>query len=542
MTTLLFPGRHLVTTRFQEDYIRQLLADRPAAILRLRRSATVPEEPIGQIVFAITSCNQEHSRFNPVSFHLRAIGVDRFARTVAPGTGVTHRIYGIPHYGHTANFAEFTLKEVHEQSERKLNLSPTNTVVLCSTPEVMQRYEELGFCVAPAEFGIEPRPALPIDLVRKIGDAGDQWASRDEIANSLSTAAAAWLRDFPEIAVRIARIYRDPLTNQDGSLTDTRDYNTYARGMAGTVRLKFNDIAEAIRPGRIVDEGCADGALLVEVAKAFPDSDLYGVDLSAEFAHRFLERQRAGEFRGAYTHFLLRNLMDPLFDDGSIDTTICNSTLHELWSYAEQERTVLRYLALKFAQLRPAGRLVIRDVVGPDNGDQAIFLACSESDGAALPATFAERRDSEWVSSLSTAARFRLFAKDFLYDRRHSLAGAPSVAFEAVVRDGDRHGFITSLRMAAEFLSKKDYADNWRSEMHEEFCFWSHAQWRRVLTEAGFRVVDERETTGTSRAYTNSWVVARRYEGHASLWSPDGATCLPFPPTNQVLVAEKPGA
>ena len=78
-----------------------------------------------------------------------------------------------------------------------------------------------------------------------------------------------------------------------------------------------------------MDEGCADGALLAEVSRDFPDSDVFGIDLSSEFAGRFHERQRAGEFGGAYVHFFHRNLFDRIFEPGSIDTTICNSTLHE---------------------------------------------------------------------------------------------------------------------------------------------------------------------------------------------------------------------
>jgi SAM-dependent methyltransferase len=130
------------------------------------------------------------------------------------------------------------------------------------------------------------------------------------------------------------------------------------------IRLKYLDIRNGIRSGRIVDEGCADGALLAEISRDFPDSDLFGIDLSAEFASRFHERQRAGEFGGAYVHFFHRNLLDRIFEPESIDTTICNSTLHELWSYAEQEKTVRAYLAEKFRQLRPGGRLIIRDVGG----------------------------------------------------------------------------------------------------------------------------------------------------------------------------------
>ena len=76
---------------------------------------------------------------------------------------------------------------------------------------------------------------------------------------------------------------------------------------------------------------------------------------SLSVAGCFISRQRPGEFGGDYVHFFHRNLLDRIFEPDSIDTTICNSTLHELWSYAAQEKTVRAYLAEKFRQLRAGG-------------------------------------------------------------------------------------------------------------------------------------------------------------------------------------------
>jgi hypothetical protein len=78
--------------------------------------------------------------------------------------------------------------------------------------------------------------------------------------------------------------------------------------------------------------------------------------------------------------------------------------------------------------------------------------------------------------------------------------------------------------------------------MHEEFCFWSHARWREEVFRAGFEVLDARDGKSGSRVYLNPWVVENRYRGKVSLWTPDGATSLPFPPTNHILVAVKPKA
>jgi hypothetical protein len=537
---LLFPGRHLVNTRFQEAYLRKTLSEPMASLPGLMPGRSVPPKP-EEIVFAVTSSNQGNSRYNPIPFYIRAVGVDRFARKLQEQVPFAYRIIGIPHYGHTHNFAHFTTKEIEHQTEGAVRLNPENCVVICSTPEVIRLYHELGFSVLPAELGeTQPRPATPIEIVREIGSNSENWSAGSLVKTQLAGSHTALFTDFPEVPRRIRRIYQDPITNQEGSLTDTRNYSTYARGMNEIIRLKYLDIKDAIRPGRIVDEGCADGALLAEISKDFPDSDLFGIDLSAEFAGRFSERQRAGEFGGAYVHFFHRNLLEPVFDPDSIDTTICNSTLHELWSYGDQERTVRAYLSEKFRQIRPGGRLVIRDVVGPENGDQLVYLCCSEEDGNELwdeAWQTTESRFPEWLRDLSTRSRFLVFAHDFLASRRAKKEAG--FRFQKVDRTY-QPGFLLSLRSACEFISKKDYTENWRSELNEEFCFWSFTQWKQVLSGVGFQVLENpNQPESGSRTYTNPWIIENRYEGHVQLFTPGGSP-LPWPPTNMVLVAEKP--
>lgn len=532
MSTLLFPGRHLVNTRFQEDYLRRVLSENPKEMPGLLPGRAIPEGKVDRLIFAITSSNQANSRYNPVPFYIRAVAVDRFVHDLA--MEISHRIFGIPHYGHIDSFADFTVKEIRDQSEGLLRLDPANCLVLCSTPEVIALYQALGYSMLTAEQ-TSPDTPTPIDLVQSLADAGEDWELNPKLQSHLAPSSFSVFRDFPEIPRRIIRLYRDPLTNQEGSLTEGRNYNSYARGMNEIMRLKYLDIAAAIKPGRIVDEGCSDGGLLAEIAQGFPDSDLYGIDLSAEFAHRFEERRRAGEFGGSYAHFFLRNLLDPLFDPESIDTTLCNSTLHELWSYADGEKTVRAYLAEKFRQLRPGGRLIIRDVVGPEDGEQEVLLWCNANDGKSDGPENGNRSQA-FLESLSTLGRFHLFFADFLRDRprrRVLIPEEPQTVFSPDI-------FRVPLRLAAEFLSKKDYTDNWVSEMNEEFCFWSFPQWKQALLDAGFEVI-EREISEQrlSRAYCNPWIVQNRFENKVRLSTLDDRP-MNFPPTNMVLVAEKP--
>lgn len=532
MATLLFPGRHLLTTAFQEQYVRALLGLHVCDALGANDVRnTVPPGQIDRVVFAITSANQEHSRYNPLAFATRAIGVDRFARGVVTGA-YTSGIYGVPDYGHTDHFAEHLLKEVRDASEGREVLTPENCVVLCSTDSVIELFSQLGFSVLTAERA--SGAATPIELVRRIVDVGEGWLTDTALFSDLSAATTSILYDFPEIVTRIVRMYSDPLLTESGALTESRNYNIYARGMDEITTLKYADIGAAIRPGRIVDEGCADGALLVEVAKHFPDSDLYGVDIAAEFAARFQERQRCGDFRGNYTHFFQRNLMEPIFDPGSIDTTICNSTLHEIWSYNDQEKSVREYLALKFAQLRRGARLVVRDVVAPDNPDEQIVLECRRDDGVGAD-TFSPLAaiKAEEIASLCTDSRFHLFLRDFLAERANRGYHRETRSLVMHLPDGE---YRLPMWLAAEFLSKMDYCDNWRAEMNEEFCVWPYRQWKAALSDAGFRVV---ESPTESRRYTNEWLAKNRFARRALVRDTQTGNVLPWPATHMVLVAER---
>jgi hypothetical protein len=89
VTYLLFPGRHLLNTVWQERYLYQVL-QMPPESLRFWNGQRPP--PIDRIIFAVTSANQAHSRYNPIPFHARAIGVDRFAAEFKASLGVTYRI------------------------------------------------------------------------------------------------------------------------------------------------------------------------------------------------------------------------------------------------------------------------------------------------------------------------------------------------------------------------------------------------------------------------------------------------------------------
>jgi len=551
MVYLLFPGRHLANTKFQEDYISKILQI-PIKDLKTTKKIHKIKGKIDKIIFAITSCNQQNSRYNPIPFHVRAISVDRFANKIKEKLNINYHIVGIPHYQDTKRFAEYTLKEIKEQTEGKLTLTPKNTIVLCSTLFIINLYQKLGFEIITAELQSihtkKYKHATPIDVIKKIGLLKKNWQNDKFIKKNLSPSTASVWTDFPEIPERIQRLYKDPLLNDQGSLTDTRDYSTYAFSMGNEkiLRLKYNDIKQAIVEGKIVDEGCADASLLVEISEDFQDSDLIGIEITGEFMARCRERQRAGNFGGTYIYFHQRNLMDPIFQSNSINTTICNSTLHELWSYCQQKTTVMKYLKEKYKQTMQGGRLIVRDVVGPENKNQRVHLWCNEKDGLnknVLKKFSTPKQLEKHLNKLSTHAKFIRFTQDFLADmRKLKKRGTNSkIKYKEEKIDGKKY-FVLSLKDASEFMSKKDYTDNWKSELNEEFSFWSFSEWKKTLSKIGFKVIENpNEPTKSSRAYCNPWSIKNSFNGKVKLFKKDRGKLkkLNFPVTNMVLIGEK---
>jgi len=511
MAVLLVPGRHV---GFTEEFV-SLIGCISWNGIRSEFPEWTGDDNVDTVVFAVTSSNQSHSRYNPVPFAYRAIGVDRIIRGSLEGTVPDDTfIFGIPHYHKTDKFIHNVLTEIEIQSGGKVVCQPYNTLVLTGTQSIAQQYMDAGFQV--------------LNPVEKLGyaDPYDELSSvlmgnKDIGESVLSAETKDLFRCFPNIMDDARRLYTDPVLNAQGAITAGRDYNVYTRAMANesVLDLKYQDIKPYIREGLIVDEGCADGSLLTKISADFPDSDLIGVELAAELMARCQERQRAGQFGGSFVSFLQRNLMFPIFRPNSIDTTICNSTTHEIWSYGEKRKSLLAYLRNKYAQLKPSGRLLIRDVVGPKDVDRSVVLWAAGNDGEYWTPQYINEEPSR-LRSTSTQSRLDYFMKTY----RH-LRG------EAVMR---KSGFYDiTLKDAIEFMTKKDYVDNWHSEMQEEFAFWSIDDWKEALDEVGFINIQ-------ARTYQNPWIVANSWSRrHIVMFDSDLYKQIDYPDTNIVICAEK---
>ncbi len=504
---MIFPGRHHVVTRFQARFLTRLTEESGAY-------------PGATVVWAVTSANHHTTRRNPVPFDRREAAVERFSVLA----GIRSLVVAVHDVPTTDSFAQVTIKALTEALGH--DLGPDRAVVACSTPSVASMYAGLGYHVVPVEDAEPEPPARPWNVLELITGSDPRW-------RELAHPATVDVFDRYGLAAHICRVVNDPVIGDDGGLTTTRDYHTYAESFETASDRKWAQIAPFVRPGRILDIGCATGGLLerIDCDPRFDESDLIGVEVARHLMAECEHKLSQGVFTNPNVFFHQRNMLgDAVFAAGSIDTSISVAVTHEIWSYTPdpnaRRAAVERFVGGIARHTAPAGVWVNSDVCGPDSPDRPVLLVLDDSDGAnpgqASDLTALSREAvADHIRALSTRARFVQFRADF--------GANAQVHIDAVAR-----GPAWQLRLAdaMDFLTRKDYADNWLSESHEQFCGLSFADWGTIVTDTGL-VLDP-----VSRAWRNDWIIEHRIAPVASI-SDLGHARVDWPVTHVLLVARK---
>ncbi|WP_307861382.1 methyltransferase domain-containing protein [Cellulomonas wangleii] len=513
---VLFPGRHHMVTAFQVAYLGDLLAGKVVDTA----GEPVTCAPDARVVWALTSATHSGTRRNPVPAHRREAMVE----AVTTRAGLPSLVVPVadvppsPRFAHTVlATCELVLGEA---------LTPAETVVACSTPDVAALYAAEGFRIAAVEAGDPRDPVRPWDVLERMVAGDDAWR-----ALAHPDAVAFYERYRLDEHVRL--VHTDPTVQDDGDLTETRDYTTYTAAFDDASDRKWAQVAPHVRPGRVVDLGCAAGGLLERAAKdpRLAESDLYGVDVSRHLVAEAEHRRAQGVFANPNVFFAQRNLLlGPVFPDRSVDTTTTIALTHEISSYG-RGRDDLELLAARiFAHTRPGGVWINSDVLGPADPERVVDLVL-DGDAAVPPRDLSGLPRAEaaaHVAALSPAARLVQFARDF-----PALSGA-AVEVEWVEVGQVRSVARTTLRTAMEYLYTRDYTDSWLSECHERFCDMTGDGWRALLEGVGF------ELEPGSGPWRNDWFVENRLRVGAALRDPATGAPVDWPDTHVLTVARRP--
>lgn len=479
------------------------------------------------VIFAATSANHSGTKRNPVPFYLRAMMIQEFCKDLAVPTF----LYGIDDVGNMENFANYTLKQIKHQSEGEIDLSPANTLVICSTP-VLKMYEALGFQILTAELEDFDKQhyhsKLPWDVVEMIVETKN-WQEDQEITALMHESSIKIWKTY-KLGRKVSSILSDPIIGEDGDITKSRDYGSYVRQMDEIAELKFRETSPYLLPGRIGDIGCAVGSWIKQACEVseLRESDFYGIEVARQLYDICIQRKHNGEFKNPNVFFAQKNAVASLvFEPQSMNTIHTSSLTHEIESYGSRA-DLLSFIENRYQELKTGGLWINRDVIGPEDGEKEILMLLNKEDGTNedINKKFKDQsRLAQHLNGLSTFSRFMRFAEDFRKEEGDRI--------QFSLKTINEHTYI-SLRHkdAVEYMLTKDYTDNWNSEMHECFCFWNIKDWKEQLEAVGFELLDN------SNAYTNPWIEKNRFEGKATLFDQE-LNLLPSPPTNVLLVAKK---
>lgn len=526
---ILIPGRHHLLTEFQHQELARILSDEKVTDIN-GQALEIAER--SSLVWAVTSANHCNTRRNPLPSNRREQAIEVFSEDL-PAESFSFAINDV---GYSERFADFVIKEIEVASRGLFRLMSKNTAVFCSTPTVIDMYQKLGYQILPAELvSLEPENyshRRPWDLVLAMVKAGEHWRDDPTFKAEVHHASQHMLNKY-RLGDVIVEVHNDPLLGDEGDITETRNYEKYRESFEAGAQRKYDLIKPFIHNGRIVDIGCATGAILKLISDDpnLAEADLYGIEASRRLYNISEQHRQDNDFGNENVFFYQRNFMtSELFPANSVNTTTSFALTHEIYSYLGPD-SLQAFLQRVYEQTALGGVYINSDVVGPENKGRKVLMKLNNQDGrtesweeiAANP-----RVGKDHLETLSTLGRFRRFSRDFRAEEgeRFEFKEAPEIGEDMVE---------LALGGACEFMSKKDYTDSWYSEMHERFCFWDFEEYKAAVEAAGFSV------TEGSHAYRNDWIVDNRLKGKVALFTQDeqGLKPLDFPVTNMLLVAEK---
>ncbi len=272
--------------------------------------------------------------------------------------------------------------------------------------------------------------------------------------------------------------------------------------------------AHLLCEGKIADMGMGSGTGSQALAALYPALEVVGVDISDTMVE--LARER---FDLRNLSFVVGDIAEPVFEERSLDGIFDSSVLHHVTSFNGYDHdAAARCLAVQAAQLTEGGVLVVRDFLDPGEGEVLLEVRADDGEDVEDP-----RRASTARLFERFAEEFRILSKDSGF-RYEEVPGAPR---------GFRR-FRLPLRLAVEFVLRKDYREDWESEVKEEYTYFTQARFEEVFAELGLRVL-------ASTPIRNPWIVENRFVDQIVLRTPEGEP-LPHPATNYVIVGERVGA
>ncbi len=128
------------------------------------------------------------------------------------------------------------------------------------------------------------------------------------------------------------------------------DVDNLGKGVVAYIKEKFPDF----RPRRILDMGAAIGNSTLPFCDAFPEAEIYAIDLGAPLVRYGYARANA---MGKAIHFSQQNAEHTDFDDGYFDLVVSHIMFHET-----SRKAIPNIFAESLRLLSPGGKMIHADL------------------------------------------------------------------------------------------------------------------------------------------------------------------------------------
>ena len=280
------------------------------------------------------------------------------------------------------------------------------------------------------------------------------------------------------------------------------DYERYLESMDASMQQKVAlTAAHLLGRGNLADMGMGSGTGSEALAALYPKLLVTGVDINPEMVKYAKE-----QYQRKNLDFRAGDIGAVCFPEQSLDVVFNSSVLHHVTTFNDYEpRAAQQAIVNQVFQLKTGGNLIIRDFLRPQAS--LVHLELPEA----------------------TAQLFRKFSKEFRFLRPEPKRGF-SYRELGFSQDGWAI-FETMSQFAVEFLLRKDYREDWKTEILEEYTYFTQLEFERVFQSMGLRLL-------ASTPLRNPWIVRNRFEGKFRLKDTEGSQ-LPYPATNYLIVGEK---
>ena len=264
---------------------------------------------------------------------------------------------------------------------------------------------------------------------------------------------------------------------------------------------------------KVLDIRCQNGIGTYAMAALNPDLEFIGIDRNATLIDEAEQKYQLPNLQ-----FMSGDIQENFVPKGSIDAIVNSFTLHEIYSSHNcSEKAVIDSLDRQFELLKKEGYIFIQGHIAPPENEYTLIEMPDEPS------------QGELIEELSEISLLNLYAEQA---RPHDNENYRGFYMEELPPRFPRTRlFRLPAKWAQEFVLRKDNRENWNSELHKEYCFFTRHDFNRIIRSHGARLL-------YAAPHWDEQIIRNRFNKKLRLFHENGEPIGP-PETSFIFIAQK---